>query len=142
MIDFDPPPVFSISAVGTHPAVACAGGGYVWDEVLEYRVWLHPEQGADDLHNGNDYFLSFSSYRDALDFSELGAGREEPLALVLQREYLEESAPGNYTHVIAERITEWPIEFLRRPRRTPQTIPAFLAPDAPSNRLEILRGLV
>ena len=38
-------------------------------------------------------------------------------------------------------MTEWPVEFLRRPRRTPDTIPAFLAPDAPTNRLDILRGL-
>lgn len=25
--------------VGTYPAAAKAGGGYVWDDVLEYRVW-------------------------------------------------------------------------------------------------------
>lgn len=25
-------------------ATAHAGGGYVWDEVLEYRVWCHPDQ--------------------------------------------------------------------------------------------------
>jgi len=38
------------------------------------------------------------------------------------------------------RVTEWPVEFLQRPRRTKRTIPDFLAPDAPPNRLEILRG--
>ena len=49
--------------------------------------------------------------------------------------------PGVYLHVRERRVTEWPVKFLSRPRRTADTIPAFLAPDAPSNRLEILRGL-
>jgi putative acetyltransferase len=60
--------------------------------------------------------------------------------LILQREYIDEAEPGEYRHVKEERITEWPVEFLQRPRRTPTTIPNFLAPDAPANRLEILRG--
>jgi putative acetyltransferase len=32
--------------IGTYPALAKSGGGYVWDDVLEYRVWCHPERGA------------------------------------------------------------------------------------------------
>ena len=56
------------------------------------------------------------------------------------REYLDEPSPGAYRHVKEERVTEWPVVFLQRPRRTPRTIPDFLAPDAPANRLEILRG--
>ena len=40
----------------------------------------------------------------------------------------------------SSRGTEWPVEFLSRPKRTPNTIPDFLAPDAPANRVEILRG--
>jgi hypothetical protein len=32
--------------VGTYSAVAKAGGGFVWDDVLEYRVWCHPEGGS------------------------------------------------------------------------------------------------
>jgi hypothetical protein len=32
------------------------------------------------------------------------------------------------------------VEFLSRPRRDQNTIPRFLAPDAPKNRLAILRG--
>jgi hypothetical protein len=39
------------------------------------------------------------------------------------------------------RIAEWPVAFLGRPRRTPHTIPDFLAPDAPPNRLALLRGI-
>src|SRR5207244_13506997 len=57
------------SAVGTYPAGVKTGGGYVWDEVLEYRVWCHPERGAPDHHDGNDYFEAFATYADALAFS-------------------------------------------------------------------------
>ena len=61
--------------------------------------------------------------------------------LVLQNEYIDEPEPGQYIHVKEERITEWPVVFLTRPKRNERTIPSFLAPNAPSNRLEILRGL-
>ncbi|HEX7772968.1 MAG TPA: hypothetical protein VF435_11145, partial [Pyrinomonadaceae bacterium] len=61
--------------------------------------------------------------------------------LVLQREYISEEVPEKYVHVKKERITEWPVVFLSRPRRTSNTIPDFLSPDAPPNRLDILRGL-
>ena len=69
------------------------------------------------------------------------AGTEEPLALVLQREYIDEPEPGQYVHMREERVTEWPVVFLGRPRRDALTIPEFLADDAPANRLDILRGL-
>lgn len=34
--------------VGRYPGSCYAGGGFVWDAVLEYRVWCHPERGAPD----------------------------------------------------------------------------------------------
>ena len=108
---------------------------------MEYRVWCHPERGAPDEHGGEDYFRAFVEYEGALRFSEATLGAEEPLALVLQEEYIEEPEPGVYVHVKEARVTEWPPEFLRRPRRTANTIPDFLSPDAPENRLDILRGL-
>jgi hypothetical protein len=135
------PPVADPALVGTYPAVAGAGGGFVWDAVLEYRVWCHPERGAPNEDDGSDYHRAFATYAEALEFSRATAGAEEPLALVLQEEHLNEPEPGVYEHVTEPRITEWPVEFLRRPRRTSETIPAFLAPDAPGNRLDILRGL-
>ena len=128
--------------VGRYPAVAGAGGGYVWDAVLEYRVWCHPERGAPDKADGSDYFYAFASYPEARRFSESYPGAEEPLALILQKEYIEEPRKGRYVHVKKRRIAEWPVEFLNRPRRTKRTIPDFLSPDAPANRLDILRGLV
>ena len=135
------PKVLDENMVGKYPALAKAGGGYVWDEVLEYRVWCHPEKGAKDLEEGNDYYYAFSDYESAKEFSDNNKGTEEPLALVLQREYINEPEKGEYIHVKEERITEWLVEFLTRPRRDENTIPNFLSPDAPLNRLDILRGL-
>jgi putative acetyltransferase len=128
--------------VGTYPAKAKSGGGYVWDAVLEYRVWRHPESGAPDQANGDDYFYAFASFEDAQAFHEETAGAEEPRALVLQEEYIDEPEPGRYVHVKERRVTEWRVGFLARPRRTKRTIPDFLSPDAPPNRLDILRGEV
>jgi len=134
------PDAIDESLVGTYSAVAGAGGGYVWDEVLEYRVWCHPERGAPDDQEGNDYYYAFATYPEALSASQELQGAEEPLALVRQIEYISEPEPGEYCHMKEVRVTEWPVEFLNRPRRTSQTIPNFLSPDAPANRLEILRG--
>lgn len=134
------PAVLDPDLVGTYPATAKAGGGYVWDEVLEYRVWCHPERGAPDEENGNDYYYVFATCEEAEAFSRSNPGTESPLALVLQREYIDEPRPGEYVHIREERVTEWPVTFLSRPRRTERTIPDFLAPDAPANRLDILRG--
>ena len=113
----------------------------MWDAVLEYRVWCHPHDGAPRADGDNDWFRAFACHADAAAFSAATPGAGQPLALVRQDEYIDESKPGVYVHVRAQRITEWPVEFLRRPRRTPRTIPDFLAPDAPPNRLDILRGL-
>jgi hypothetical protein len=135
------PDAVDANRVGSYPASAKSGGGYVWDEVLEYRVWCHPERGAPDEDSGSDYFYAFATYLEAREFSERTTGAEEPLALILQREYISEEEPGKYVHVREERIAEWPVQFLTRPRRTPRTIPNFLSPKAPSNRLESLRGL-
>ncbi len=135
-------PVLDPSLVGSYPASAKAGGGYVWDAVLEYRVWCHPERGAPDVADGSDYYYPFETYEEALAFSQETSGAEEPLVLIVQEEYIDESEPGKYVHVKERRVAEWPVSFLSRPRRTPQTIPDFMAPDAPSNKLDILRGLV
>jgi len=134
------PKVKAPDLVGTYPALAKSGGGYVWDAVLEYRVWCHPERGAPDIEDGNDYYYTFEECEDAVKFSEENPGTETPLALIEQNEYIDEPEDGGYTHIKEKRITEWPIEFLKRPKRTENTIPDFLSPDAPTNRLEILRG--
>ena len=134
------PSVLDPDKVGAYPALARSGGGYVWDEVLEYRVWSHPERGAPDLYNGSDYFHAFDNYSAALAFSGSNPGSEVPLALVLQREHINEPEPGKFEHVEEERIAEWRVDWLARSRRTERTIPDFFSPNAPPNRIEILRG--
>ncbi len=135
------PDVVDPSLVGSYSPVAKAGGGYVWDDVLEYRVWLHPERGAEDEQEGSDYYFAFATYNEAVEFSESTRGADQPLALIRQIEYIDEPEPGDYRHMKKTRIAEWPVEFLRRPRRTQDTIPDFLSPNAPKNRLDIIRGL-
>ena len=134
------PDVEDPSKVGEYSPLAGAGGGYVWDAVLEYRVWCHPERGAPDLEDGSDYYYSFATYAEAHAFSQSTKGAEDPLALIRQDEYIAEPEPGSFIHMKEVRFTEWPVEFLSRPRRTPHTIPEFFAPHAPANRLDILRG--
>lgn len=137
----DYPDALDPDRVGTYPAMAKSGGGFVWDAVLEYRVWCCPARGAEDLDDGSDYFHAFTSYAEALEFSQQTVGADDPLALILQMEFIDEPEPEQYVHVKEERISEWPVEFLTRPKRNDRTIPDFLAPDAPPNRLAILRGL-
>ena len=141
MGDFEYPDAVDPSLVGTYPAMTHAGGGYVWDAVLEYRVWCHPERGAPDTQDGDDYYYAFETYAEAVAFSEQMVGAELPLALIEQLEHINESEPGVYEHIKEPRMTEWPVEFLKRPRRTKDTIQAFFSPDAPANRLDILRGV-
>lgn len=135
------PSVLDVSKVGEYPASAKAGGGFVWDAVLEYRVWCHSEHGAPDDADRSDYYHAFASYEDAKAFSESNKGAEEPLALIVQREYIDEPGPDQYLHVREERVAEWHVDFLSRPARDAFTIPEFFAADAPANRLDILRGL-
>lgn len=141
MENSDYPDAVDPGLVGSYPALTHAGGGFVWDAVLEYRVWCHPMRGVSDDKDGSDYYYAFASYSEALAFSKETAGAEEPLALIQQLEHINEPEPGVYEHIKEPRITEWPVEFLTRPKRTKDTISMFLAPGAPSNRLDILRGL-
>jgi hypothetical protein len=135
------PEVVNPDLIGTYPALVKSGGGLVWDAVLEYRVWCHPENGAEDLEDGDDYYYVFSDYQEAMTFHKSSQGSEEPLALILQKEHINEPKPGDYRHIKVKRLTEWPVEFLKRPRRNHTTIPDFLSLDAPANRLDILRGI-
>lgn len=59
------PRAIDIEKVGTYPATAGAGGGYVWDEVLEYRVWCHPHEGAEESEDGSDYYYAYATYEEA-----------------------------------------------------------------------------
>ena len=39
-------------------------------------------------------------------------------------------------------MTKWATPHLQRPQRTEATLTRFFAPDAPVNRLDIVRGIV
>jgi hypothetical protein len=107
---------------------------------LSIAFGVTPRAGAADEFDGADYYSAFAIYEEAEEFSASTAGAQKPLALVLQEEYIAEEEPGQYVHVKERRITEWPTEFLSRPQRTPSTIPNFMSPSAPGNKLDILRG--
>jgi hypothetical protein len=93
------PDAINPDLVGSYSPLAKAGGGYVWDDVLEYRVWCHPERGASDLEDGSDYYYAFATYDEALAFSQVTEGAEAPLALIRQDEFIDETNPGEYRHV-------------------------------------------
>lgn len=53
------------------------------------------------------------------------------VGLIRQREYIDELEAGVYRHVRQERIIEWLVEFLTRPRRYERAVPDLLADDPP-----------
>lgn len=114
------------SKVGSYPALANAGAGYFFDEVLEYRVWCHPELGATRKSGDDDYFHSFATHSDALAFHKATPGSEEPLVLVRQLEHVNEPEPGKFIHARRERIAEWRCEWLRLGPRRPGQIEAMV----------------
>jgi len=102
--------------VGTYPLLCKSGAGYVYDDVLEYRVWVHG--------GGDDTCKAFVSYEEAEAFSKLMDNAEPPLVLILQKEHINEPEPGKYEHIKDEepRITEWRPEWLEGAKRGPGTI--------------------
>jgi hypothetical protein len=118
--------------VGEYPARAKSGAGYFFDHVLEYRVWCHPERGAPDEFDGEDYYHAFTSHEEAREFSQECPGAEEPLVLIRQLEWIDEPEPGLFIHKKGERIAEWRPEWLDRGARVPGAIEAFIATRSPS----------
>lgn len=113
--------------VGEYPALVKSGAGYFFDEVLEYRVWMSPTEGAQPLAGGSDYFFAFAEYENALAFSQRTKGAEEPLVLIRQYQWIDEPSPGKYQVKQGERITEWQVAWLREAKRGPNSISEFLA---------------
>jgi putative acetyltransferase len=112
--------------IGEYPAQTKSGGGYFYDAVLEYRVWVHPHDGGEDLYDGDDYYCAFATFEEASAYSRETAGAEQPLVLVRQDECINEPEPGRYEHHTGERLTEWRVEWLEGSKRTPSSIPDFL----------------
>lgn len=112
--------------VGTYPPETKSGAGYFYDDVLEYRVWLHPERGAEPLNGSHDYFIAFAQYEHAEEFSKKSSGAETPLVLVRQFEWIDEPKEGQYVPKKGERITEWQVAWLKTNKRTKTSIEEFL----------------
>ena len=121
------PKAIDSDLVGKYPALVKAGAGYFFDEVLEYRVWFRTESKALDDQNGDDYYYSFETYEDALQFSKEHPGSEEPLVLIRQLEWINEPKAGKYIHMKGKRITEWMPEWLSCGSRKPGDIEKFIA---------------
>ena len=112
--------------VGEYPASSKSGGGYFYDDILEYRVWCRPWEGAPDEFDGEIYYYPFHTFEEALNFSKSTDGTEEPLVLIRQREWIDEPETGKYIHEVGERITEWCVEWLTDSKHEINTISNFI----------------
>lgn len=120
------PKAIEESEVGEYPAHSKSGGGYFYDDVLEYRVWCRPWQGAPDEFEGEIYYYTFSTFEEALQFSEDTKGSEQPLVLVRQKEWINEPEAGVFSHEKGERFTEWVVEWLNDGKRDANSIAEFM----------------
>ena len=120
------PLVVDPAKVGEYPAEAKSGGGYFYDEVLEYRVWCRPWLGAPDEFNGDVYYYAFDSFEAAKAFADGTQGAEQPLVLIRQYEWIDEPTPGHLLPMKGERITEWAVEWLQGSKRAEQSISEFI----------------
>jgi len=114
------------SRVGTYPPDTGSGAGYFYDEVLEYRVWCNPANGAEPLNGRSDYYVAFAQYEAADAFSKKTPGTEAPLVLVRQLEWISEPNRGHFIPEKGERITEWQIAWLKGNKRTNESIREFM----------------
>lgn len=121
------PPAVDASKVGTYPARTLSGGGYFYDDVLEYRVWVYTDQDG-------EYFCPFADYANALLFSNKTEGAKEPYVLVLQKEYVDEPEDGVFIKVSTERIAEWRPDWLMNSKREENNIDQFIAEQSRSDR--------
>lgn len=114
---FEYPMAVDSSKVGTYPQRTNVGGGVFYDEVLEYRVWLKWKERT---------FKPFAMYEEAYFYAKGKKDAEQPVVLVRQKEYVEETSPGVFVHKKEERITEWPVEMLEKGPRQPGDIEEFM----------------
>jgi putative acetyltransferase len=112
--------------VGAYQPETESGGGYFYDDVLEYRVWLHPGRGAARVNGGDDYFVAFAQYERADAFAKSATGADPPLVLVRQIEWIDEPAPRHFVPENGERLTEWQVRWLRESKRTASSVTDFM----------------
>jgi len=120
------PTAINKKMIGEYPALSKSGGGYFYDEILEYRVWCRPWLGAPDEHDGEVYYHPFFTFEEAKVFSNATEGSEEPIVLVKQLEWIDEPTPNEFIHKKTERITEWKVEWLDKSKRKKNSIKDFI----------------
>lgn len=125
MTDFDYPVAIDARMVGDYPVLVADGAGYFYDDVLEYRVWCYPSDGAKDLAGGDDYFYAFETFEEAEEFQQDTKGAQDILALIRQLEWIDEFKPGQFKHEKGQRIAEWRAELLEGRKREENSIPDF-----------------
>ena len=134
-VGFTPPDAVKPRKVGKYPVLAKCGGGMFFDEMLEYRVWVHPHlvDPADRIDPGTeDYYYAFAVYAEALKFARETPGAEEPLVLVRQRAWVVQVEGGHYEGRKSgsrrdDRIAEWQVAWLEKGPRKKGDIEVFLA---------------
>ena len=122
------PPVKDPRKVGTYNPRCKSGGGTMYKDVLEYRVWVH--SGARD-----DVCHSFDSYLSAKAFSDSTKGAEEPLVLVLQNPWIcWHDKQHDFRLVHENHIAEWRVEWLFEDVATaaPEAVLAKLRSEHPN----------
>lgn len=127
------PTAINPNKVGKYEEAAYSGGGYFFDEVLEYRVWCYPDIGADITDNDGiplnattEYYRAFATFEQALIFANDTPNSRTPIALVRQLEWVDQPSRGVYIHNKGERITEWQANWLTRSARGADDISEFL----------------
>ncbi len=126
------PAVTDPNQVGEYEEAAYSGGGYFFDEVLEYRVWCYPDTGADIVDAdgsfliANEYYRAFATFEQALAFANDTPDSRTPVALIRQLEWVDQPSRGVYIHNKGERITEWQANWLSCGVRKTDDIREFL----------------
>jgi hypothetical protein len=150
------PTAIDSSKVGHYQRRCKTGAGLVWDEVLEYRVWesksvrvnsyneaaflrfvqSSPADACNNKHGFPD-FKAFSTYEEALAFYNADKKKYHiPMALILQKEYINEPQEGVYEHIKRERIAEWQAEWLKGSKREEGTIQRILKEKQHTQQIE------
>lgn len=141
------PTVIDPEQVGEYDAAAYSGGGYFFDEVLEYRVWCYANKvletyntgNSDSSYNNDDVdainhsYHAFTTYQQAVEFTNNTEDAEKPVVLIRQLEWVDQPSRGVYIHNKGERITEWQVEWLDRGARKADDIRDFLQKHTNSN---------
>lgn len=111
--------------VGHYPLVVSRNDGRCfYDDLLEYRVWVHNP-------TGDDVYMAFPTFEQSLQYSNANSPHAEfPLALVRQTEWITEPNDCMFLRKTGERIVECLVSNLKK--RTENSIPDFLCTREPA----------